>query len=181
MRLTFSAVLLLSTAATLSGQTPARSPGTPAKRRSFSVVEATIPEMQAAMKEGRVTSREIVTQYLLRIALYNRRLNAVITVNPKALEEADERDRERAQGKLRGPLHGIPIALKDNMHTTDMPTTGGAVRSHPDEKSAGSRRDHPRQDDDDGTRELGCGRADADAGRLQRPHRIQHEPVRPTA
>ena len=127
MRLTFSAVLLLSTAATLSGQTPARSPGTPAKRRSFSVVEATIPEMQAAMKEGRVTSREIVTQYLLRIALYNRRLNAVITVNPKALEEADERDRERAQGKLRGPLHGIPIALKDNMHTTDMPTTGGAV------------------------------------------------------
>jgi amidase len=90
-------------------------------------VEATIPEMQAAMKEGRVTSRGLVTQYLLRIALYNRKLNAVITVNPNALREADARDRERAQGKLRGPLHGIPIALKDNMHTTDLPTTGGAL------------------------------------------------------
>src|SRR3989440_6436897 len=50
-------------------------------------------------------------------------LNAVVTVNPNALREAEERDRERAQGKLRGPLHGIAIALKDNIHTTDMPTT----------------------------------------------------------
>ena len=83
--------------------------------------------MQAAMKLGRVTSREIVTQYLVRIALYNRKLNAVITVNLNALTEADARDRERAQGKVRGPLHGIPIALKDNMQTVDMPTTGGAL------------------------------------------------------
>ena len=79
------------------------------------------------MKQGRVTSRELVTQYLVRIALYNRKLNAVITVNPNALNEADARDRERAQGKVRGPLHGIPIALKDNMQTVDMPTTGGAL------------------------------------------------------
>src|ERR1700686_3003365 len=99
MKLTFFVVLLLSAAATLSGQTPARAPEKKTVRRAFSVVEASIPEMQAAMKEGRVTSREIVTQYLLRIALYNRRLNAVITVNPKALEEADARDRERAQGQ----------------------------------------------------------------------------------
>src|SRR6202163_3934802 len=127
MRLAFFAAFLLSVATALCGQTRTRGPETRTKPRSFSVVEATIPEMQAAMKEGRVTSREIVTQYLLRIALYNRRLNAVITVNPKVLEEADERDRERAQGKLRGPLHGIPVALKDNMHTTNMPTTGGAV------------------------------------------------------
>src|SRR6266705_6903060 len=98
-----------------------------AQAPAFSVVEASIPEMQAAMKEGRITSREIVRQYLTRIALYEDKLNAVITVNPEALEEAEARDRERAQGKIRGPLHGIPIALKDNIHTTDMPTTGGAV------------------------------------------------------
>jgi amidase len=93
----------------------------------FSVVEASIPEMQAAMRDGRVTSRELVLQYLVRIATYEDRLNAVMAVNPKALEEAEALDRERAAGKVRGPLHGIPIALKDNIHTTNMPTTGGAL------------------------------------------------------
>ncbi|OFW03352.1 MAG: hypothetical protein A3H96_19620 [Acidobacteria bacterium RIFCSPLOWO2_02_FULL_67_36] len=83
--------------------------------------------MQAAMKSGRLTSREIVVQSLVRIATYEDKLHAVITVNPDALKEADERDRERAQGKARGPLHGIPVALKDNIHTTTMPTTGGAL------------------------------------------------------
>jgi amidase len=93
----------------------------------FSVVEATIADMQAAMREGRITSRGIVQQYLDRIAKHEERLNAIITLNPRALDDADARDRERAQGKVRGPLHGIPIALKDNIHTTDMPTTGGAL------------------------------------------------------
>jgi amidase len=74
-----------------------------------------------------VTSRQLVEQYLIRIGMYEDRLNATLAVNPKALEEADQLDRERAQGKLRGPLHGIPVALKDNIHTTDMPTTGGAL------------------------------------------------------
>ncbi len=145
MKLAISALLLFSAATNLCGQT--HSPGTsaPAKRRPFSVVEATIPEMQAAMKAGRVTSHELVTQYLLRIALYNSRLNAVIAVNPNALSQADALDRERAAGKVRGPLHGIPVALKDNMLTIEMPTTGRragvfrpgpAVRSHADQESA---------------------------------------------
>ncbi len=93
----------------------------------FSVVEAGIADMQKAMKDGRVTSRELVLQYLTRIATYEDKLNAAMTVNPRALQEAEALDRERARGKLRGPLHGIPIALKDNIHTTDMPTTGGAL------------------------------------------------------
>ena len=106
--------------------TQGRPPAAPAEQ-PFTVAESSIREMQTAMAEGRVTAREIVRQYLTRIATYEDKLNAVIVVNPRALEEAEALDRERAQGKLRGPLHGIPIALKDNIHTTDMPTTGGAL------------------------------------------------------
>lgn len=93
----------------------------------FDVVEATIPEMQGAMEEGRVTSRELVEAHLIRIGLYEETVNAVISVSPTALAEADRLDQERAEGRVRGPLHGIPVALKDNVHTTDMPTTGGTL------------------------------------------------------
>jgi amidase len=109
------------------GQAPAPAVRTPAKAPGFNVFEASISDLQAAMKSGRATSHEIVQQYLTRIATYEDLLHAAITVNPKALEEADALDRERAQGRVRGPLHGIPIALKDNIHTTNMPTTGGAL------------------------------------------------------
>jgi amidase len=102
-------------------------PALEAPGRPFNVVEATIPEMQTAMKNGRATSRQLVEQYLQRIALYEDKLNATITVNPKALDEADRLDAERKQGKVRGPLHGIPIALKDNVLTMDIRTTGGAI------------------------------------------------------
>jgi amidase len=94
---------------------------------TFRLVEATIPEMQAAMAAGRLTSRELVTQYLVRLAMYEGRLNAALYVNQRALEEADALDRERPQGRVRGPLHGIPVALKDNIHTTHLPTSGGAL------------------------------------------------------
>src|SRR5690349_19057282 len=97
-----------------------------AQRKPFSVVETTIPDMQKAMKERRVTSREIVAQYLTRIATYDSKLHATITVNPNALKEAEQLDRERARGKVRGPLHGIPVAVKDIIQTTNTPTTGGA-------------------------------------------------------
>jgi amidase len=129
MKRVFILFSLLTAAVNSYGQggPEARVREVPGKQRPFSVVEATIPEMQAAMKQGRVTSRGLVVQYLTRIALYNRRFNAVITVNPHALQDAEERDHERAQGKVRGPLHGIPIALKDNIHTVELPTTGGAL------------------------------------------------------
>ncbi len=94
---------------------------------SFNVVEAGILEMRAALDSGRVTSRELVRQYLTRIATYEDRFHAALYVNPRALEEADALDRERAEGRIRGVLHGIPVAIKDNIHTTDMPTTGGAL------------------------------------------------------
>ena len=83
--------------------------------------------MQAALAAGRVTSSELVRQYLARIGTYEPVLHAVLAVNPNALAEAERLDRERAAGRIRGPLHGIPIALKDNIHTTMMPTTGGAL------------------------------------------------------
>ncbi|HEX6213960.1 MAG TPA: amidase family protein [Vicinamibacterales bacterium] len=111
------AFVVAASIASLGAQGPGR----------FNVVEATIPQMQAAMAKGQVTSRQLVEQYLIRIGLYEDRLNAALAINPRALEEADALDRERAQGKIRGPLHGIPVALKDNIHTTDMPTTGGAL------------------------------------------------------
>ncbi len=99
----------------------------PAPQPPFSVVDASIPEIQQALDDGRVTSRELVEQYLQRIATYELGLNATMAVNPAALALADELDAERRAGKLRGPLHGIPVALKDNIQTLDMPTTGGAV------------------------------------------------------
>jgi amidase len=117
-----SALLVLAITITASAATKPKPAAKP-----FNVVEASISDMQAALKDGRVTSHELVLQYLIRIATYEDKLHAAITVNPNALKEADERDRERAAGKIRGPLHGIPIALKDNIQTTDLPTTGGAL------------------------------------------------------
>ena len=149
----------------------------------FSVVEASIVDMRSALEQKRTTSREIVLQYLTRIALYEDRLNAVITVNPNALAIADSLDRERAQGRIRGPLHGIPVALKDNVHTTDMPTTGGALafadlvppyEATLTKNLESCRRDHSCESAAHRARQLGRER---DAWQLQRACWLRHEPV----
>src|SRR5262245_59554962 len=118
-------LMFLAAAAAIGIAAQTRKPA--ASSKPFTVVETTIADMRSALAEGRTTSKEIVREYLIRIGTYEDRLHAAITVNPKALEIADERDRERAAGRIRGPLHGIPIALKDNVHTTFMRTTGGAL------------------------------------------------------
>jgi Asp-tRNA(Asn)/Glu-tRNA(Gln) amidotransferase A subunit family amidase len=83
--------------------------------------------MQAAMAEGRLTAVTLTRFYLLRIQNYDGVLNAVLYINPNAILEAAALDRERDTGTIRGPLHGIPVVLKDNLGTADMPTTAGSL------------------------------------------------------
>ncbi len=98
--------------------------------QQFRADEATISEIHAAMAGGRLTCRDLVTQYLARIAAYDKAgpaINAIVVVNPNAIEVADSLDRRfRSEGRT-GPLHCIPIVVKDNMQTTDLPTTAGSL------------------------------------------------------
>ncbi len=96
----------------------------------FEVMERSITELATALDAGDVTSRQLVNSYLARITAYDQqgpRLNAMVRIADDALAVADARDVERAQGLTRGPLHGVPVVVKDNYDTADMPTTAGAI------------------------------------------------------
>ena len=97
--------------------------------QSIDVTTATLEQVNQALDEGTLTSERLVALYLERIEAFDQRgpmLNAVITLNPKALTRARELDIERRAHGARSPLHGIPIVLKDNLDTADMPTTAGS-------------------------------------------------------
>lgn len=101
----------------------------PAVAATLDVVHATIPEFQAAYATGRLSAERVTQAYLARIAAYDKAgpgINAVIHLNPNALAQAKALDAERKAGKVRGPLHGIPIVLKDNFDTFDLETTAGS-------------------------------------------------------
>jgi len=96
----------------------------------FDVMDKSIPELQSAMEAGAITSRQLVQIYLARIAAYDKQgpaINALVALNPEALAAADALDTERRAGRTRGPLHGIPVLIKDNYETIEMPTTGGSI------------------------------------------------------
>ncbi|HET9983908.1 MAG TPA: amidase [Longimicrobiales bacterium] len=95
---------------------------------AFELEEVTIAQLQDGMKSGRWTARGLAEAYLARIRELDPRLKAVIETNPDALAIADTLDRERKAGKLRGPLHGVPVLVKDNLDTADrMQTTAGSL------------------------------------------------------
>src|ERR1700722_1298365 len=100
-----------------------------ARATTVDLAGATIADIDAAFDKGTLTSEKLVKMYLRRIAAYDKQgpaINAVITLNPKALETARALDKERKAKGPRSPLHGIPVILKDNYNTFDLPTTAGS-------------------------------------------------------
>ena len=94
------------------------------------LVEATIDELQTALRQGHVTSEQLVQAYLERIEAYDDGfpfLNGILQVDPTALDQARARDHDRAEGRARGPLFGIPVLLKDNIDVAGLPTTAGSL------------------------------------------------------
>jgi amidase len=99
-----------------------------AGRANFDVRGATLTDVQAALADGRVTSRQLVDRYLARIQQEGTELHAIISVNPNAARDAEQLDRERAAGTLRGALHGIPVVIKDNIDAAGWATPEGERR-----------------------------------------------------
>src|SRR3954462_3653365 len=103
---------------------------TPAFARTLDLESATIADINAAFDAGTLTAEKLVTLCLARITAFDRKgpdLHAVMALNPKALDEARALDAERKAKGRRSPLHGIPVVLKDNYDTHELPTTGGSV------------------------------------------------------
>ncbi|MGH9200774.1 MAG: amidase family protein, partial [Vicinamibacterales bacterium] len=128
-RLAIAAICLClaSCSTTPPAYAPTQSPSAPA----FDLEEATIADLQKRMESGRETARSIVDKYLARIEAIDRQgpaLHSVIETNPDAGSIADALDAERKAGKVRGPMHGIPVLIKDNIATADrMTTTAGSL------------------------------------------------------
>ena len=120
-----------SAATTSVTQAPNASQATWAKAPPFDLEEATVASLRDAMTSGRLTARAIAEKYLARIDAIDKRgpaINSIIELNPDALDIADQLDRERKEKGPRGPLHGIPVLLKDNIDTADkMKTTAGSL------------------------------------------------------
>ncbi|RZM33851.1 MAG: amidase, partial [Sphingomonas sp.] len=99
--------------------------------RTVAVEERSIDQLQASMTAGTASSVDLVRAYLARIAAMDRKgptLRSVIALNPDALAQAKALDAERRAGRVRGPLHGVPVLIKDNVETADaMPTTAGSL------------------------------------------------------
>jgi amidase len=96
----------------------------------FALLEATIADIHAAYRTGRLTARQLVQMYLDRIAAFDKsgpKINALIALNPRALDEADRLDAAFRGSGLVGPLHGIPVVIKDQADVKEMPTTLGSV------------------------------------------------------
>ena len=96
----------------------------------FALDETTIAQVHAAFRNGSLACRGLVEQYLARIDANDKKgaaLNAIILINPDALTTADDLDRRFRQGGLVGPMHCVPVIVKDNYETRDLPTTAGSL------------------------------------------------------